>query len=68
MKKLLIIGPEPFFVLADCPNSLKTEIPYHQKPPNAGLGIYSGVMKQDGGHTKNPQLNTLTCSAHAERV
>ena len=42
MKKLLIIGPEPFFVLADCPNSLKTEIPYHQKPLNAGLGTKPG--------------------------
>jgi hypothetical protein len=35
--------PPIFFqYLPGCPNSLKTEIPYHQKPLNAGLRIYTG--------------------------
>ena len=39
-KKLLIIGPDPFFLYwPGCLNSPKTEIPYHTKSPNAGLGI-----------------------------
>ena len=39
-QKLLIIGPDPFFQCwPGCPNGTKTEIPYNQKPLNAGLGI-----------------------------
>ena len=39
-QKLLIIGPDPFFLYwPGCLNGPKTEIPYHQKSPNAGLGI-----------------------------
>ena len=39
-KKLLIIGPDPFFLYwPGLLNGPKTEIPYHQKSPNAGLGI-----------------------------
>ena len=41
LQKLLIIGPDSFFsvLAAGCTNGPKTEIPYHQKPLNAGLGI-----------------------------
>jgi hypothetical protein len=39
-KKLLIIGPDPFFLYwPGCLNGPKTEIPYHQKFPIADLGI-----------------------------
>ena len=39
-QKLLIIGPDFFFMYwPGCPNDPETEIPYHQKPLNAGLGI-----------------------------
>ena len=39
-QKLLIIGPELFFMYWPCcPNGPETEIPYHQKPLNTGLGI-----------------------------
>ena len=33
--------PQTFFFLywSGCPNGPKTEIPHHQKPLNAGLGI-----------------------------
>ena len=43
IKKLLIIGPQLFFMYwSGCLNGSETEIPYHQKPLNAGLGIYTG--------------------------
>jgi hypothetical protein len=35
--KLLIIDPQLFFMY--WPDGPETEIPYHQKPLNAGLGI-----------------------------
>ena len=39
-QKLLIIGLEHFSQYRPgCSNGPKTEIPYHQKPLNAGLGI-----------------------------
>ena len=38
-QNLLIIGPIFFQYLPSCPNGLKTEILYHQKPLNAGLDI-----------------------------
>ena len=39
-QKLLIIGPKLFLMYwPGCPNGPKTEILYHQKPLNAGLGI-----------------------------
>ena len=39
-QKLLIIGPQLFFMYwPGCPNGPETEILYHQKPLNAGLGI-----------------------------
>ena len=42
-QKLLIISPEPFFMYWPCgQNSPETKISYHQKPLNAGLGIYTG--------------------------
>ena len=42
-QKLLITGPNIFFMYwPGCPNGPKTEIPYHQKPLNAGLGIQTG--------------------------
>ena len=40
-QKFLIIGAELFFQYwPGCPNDPKTELPYHQKPLDAGLGIY----------------------------
>ena len=39
-QKLLIIGPQLFFMYwPGCPNGPETEMPYHQKALNAGLGI-----------------------------
>ena len=39
-QKLLIIGPKLFcYILARLPTGPETEILYHQKPLNAGLGI-----------------------------
>ena len=39
-QKLLIIGPQLFFMYwPGCTNGPETEITYHQKPLNAGLGI-----------------------------
>ena len=44
-QKLLIIGPDPFFLYwPGCLNGPKTEILYHQKSPNAGLGISTGFQ------------------------
>ena len=38
--KLLIIGPQLFFMYWPvCANCAETEILYHKKPINAGLGI-----------------------------
>ena len=38
--KLLIIDPQLLFhYWPSCPDGPKTEIPYPQNPPNAGLGI-----------------------------
>ena len=40
-QKLLIIGPDFFFMYwPGCPNDPETEIQYHQKSLNAGLGIF----------------------------
>ena len=42
-QKLLIISPQLFFMYwPGCPNGQETEIQYHQKPLNAGLGIQTG--------------------------
>ena len=36
--------PTLFFMYwPSCPNGPETEIPHHQKPLNAGLGIYTGT-------------------------
>ena len=43
--KVVIIGPQLFFMYwPGCPNGQETEIPYHQKPLTAGLGISTGVQ------------------------
>ena len=43
-KKLLIISPDAFFLYwPGWLNGPKTEIPYHQKSANAGLGIQTGI-------------------------
>ena len=43
-QKLLIISPQTFFSTGPAAQmAQKTEILYHQKPLNAGLGIYIGI-------------------------
>ena len=43
--KMHIIGPQLFFQYRPgCPNGPKTELLYHKKPFNAGLGIYTGYV------------------------
>ena len=55
--------PNFFMYWPSCPDSLETEIPYYQKPLNAGLGIYTGVSKKGTNQSTTP-FSVLICSLH----